>query len=145
MNDWLLFQIPEEEKNLGPHDRLIHVYHFTRDPNQNQMASIMWLTCWPIFSFRYGFQVLLIHVPKKLICVASILDMPCACSAFYLLIKISQNSNYFLLKLPCLDIHTLSVFIDSLVHEGYYYYLWNQSFPTSNSIYIQISIWFIIP
>ncbi|URE06756.1 ubiquitin carboxyl-terminal hydrolase [Musa troglodytarum] len=30
-------EIPEEEKNLGPHDRLIHVYHFTRDPNQNQM------------------------------------------------------------------------------------------------------------
>ncbi|CAL9077680.1 unnamed protein product [Musa acuminata var. zebrina] len=30
-------EIPEEEKNLSPHDRLIHVYHFTRDPNQNQM------------------------------------------------------------------------------------------------------------
>ncbi|XP_038981966.1 ubiquitin carboxyl-terminal hydrolase 12-like isoform X4 [Phoenix dactylifera] len=30
-------EIPEEEKNLGPHDRLIHVYHFTRDPTQNQM------------------------------------------------------------------------------------------------------------
>ncbi|XP_065003666.1 ubiquitin C-terminal hydrolase 12-like isoform X2 [Musa acuminata AAA Group] len=29
-------EIPEEEKNLSPHDRLIHVYHFTKDPNQNQ-------------------------------------------------------------------------------------------------------------
>ncbi|CAN4126351.1 unnamed protein product [Withania somnifera] len=27
-------EIPEEEKNLGPHDRLIHVYHFM-DPTQN--------------------------------------------------------------------------------------------------------------
>ncbi|XP_042416954.1 ubiquitin C-terminal hydrolase 13-like isoform X4 [Zingiber officinale] len=30
-------EIPEEEKNLGSHGRLIHVYHFTRDHNQNQM------------------------------------------------------------------------------------------------------------
>ncbi|XP_027931649.1 ubiquitin carboxyl-terminal hydrolase 13-like isoform X2 [Vigna unguiculata] len=30
-------QIPEEEKNLGSHDRLIHVYHFTKDTAQNQM------------------------------------------------------------------------------------------------------------
>ncbi|KAK8942800.1 Ubiquitin carboxyl-terminal hydrolase 13 [Platanthera zijinensis] len=30
-------EIPEEEKNLGPHDRLIHVYHFMKDLNQNQM------------------------------------------------------------------------------------------------------------
>ncbi|XP_042461162.1 ubiquitin C-terminal hydrolase 12-like isoform X1 [Zingiber officinale] len=30
-------EIPEEEKSLGLHDRLIHVYHFTRDSNQNQM------------------------------------------------------------------------------------------------------------
>ncbi|XP_068651292.1 ubiquitin C-terminal hydrolase 12-like isoform X1 [Aristolochia californica] len=30
-------EIPEEEKNLGPHDRLIHVYHFTKDASQNQM------------------------------------------------------------------------------------------------------------
>ncbi|XP_060186404.1 ubiquitin C-terminal hydrolase 13-like isoform X2 [Lycium barbarum] len=29
-------EIPEEEKNLGPHDRLIHVYHFTKDATQNQ-------------------------------------------------------------------------------------------------------------
>ncbi|OVA00858.1 Ubiquitin carboxyl-terminal hydrolases family 2 [Macleaya cordata] len=27
----------KEEKNLGPHDRLIHVYHFTKDASQNQM------------------------------------------------------------------------------------------------------------
>ncbi|KAJ1410275.1 Ubiquitin specific protease, conserved site [Sesbania bispinosa] len=30
-------EIPEEEKNLGQHDRLIHVYHFTKDTAQNQM------------------------------------------------------------------------------------------------------------
>jgi len=32
-------QIPEEEKNLGPHDRLIHVYHFMKDTTQNQVVS----------------------------------------------------------------------------------------------------------
>ncbi|KAL5720643.1 ubiquitinyl hydrolase 1 [Ranunculus cassubicifolius] len=32
-------EIPEEEKNLGPHDRLIHVYHFTKDTAQNQMVQ----------------------------------------------------------------------------------------------------------
>ncbi|CAO2840942.1 unnamed protein product [Amaranthus hypochondriacus] len=30
-------EIPEEEKNLGPHDRLVHVYHFTKETAQNQM------------------------------------------------------------------------------------------------------------
>ncbi|XP_020574244.1 ubiquitin carboxyl-terminal hydrolase 12-like [Phalaenopsis equestris] len=30
-------EIPEEEKSLGPQDRLIHVYHFMKDQNQNQM------------------------------------------------------------------------------------------------------------
>ncbi|KAJ9559114.1 hypothetical protein OSB04_013728 [Centaurea solstitialis] len=30
-------EIPEEEKNLGPLDRLIHVYHFTKETAQNQM------------------------------------------------------------------------------------------------------------
>ncbi|CAI9091428.1 OLC1v1026461C1 [Oldenlandia corymbosa var. corymbosa] len=30
-------EIPEEEKNLGPHDRLIHVYHFMKDASQNQV------------------------------------------------------------------------------------------------------------
>ncbi|GLT57010.1 hypothetical protein SLA2020_300170 [Shorea laevis] len=30
-------EIPEEEKNLGPHDRLIHVYHFTKETAQNQV------------------------------------------------------------------------------------------------------------
>ncbi|PIN20240.1 Ubiquitin carboxyl-terminal hydrolase [Handroanthus impetiginosus] len=29
-------EVPEEEKNLGPHDRLIHVYHFMKDTAQNQ-------------------------------------------------------------------------------------------------------------
>ncbi|KAJ0982593.1 hypothetical protein J5N97_010848 [Dioscorea zingiberensis] len=34
-------EIPEEEKNLGPQDRLIHVYHFTKDagPNQTQIQN----------------------------------------------------------------------------------------------------------
>lgn len=31
-------QVPEEEKNLGPNDRVIHVYHFTKDTAQNQMV-----------------------------------------------------------------------------------------------------------
>ncbi|KAI9153875.1 hypothetical protein LWI28_017843 [Acer negundo] len=30
-------EIPDEEKNLGPQDRLIHVYHFTKESAQNQM------------------------------------------------------------------------------------------------------------
>ncbi|XP_050281148.1 ubiquitin C-terminal hydrolase 12-like isoform X19 [Quercus robur] len=30
-------EVPEEEKNLGPHDRLIHVYHFMKDTAQNQV------------------------------------------------------------------------------------------------------------
>uniref|UniRef100_A0A2P2MFP2 ubiquitinyl hydrolase 1 n=1 Tax=Rhizophora mucronata TaxID=61149 RepID=A0A2P2MFP2_RHIMU len=30
-------EIPEEEKNLGPQDRLIHVYHFMKDVTQNQV------------------------------------------------------------------------------------------------------------
>ncbi|KAK5835875.1 ubiquitin C-terminal hydrolase 12 isoform X1 [Gossypium arboreum] len=30
-------EIPEEEKNLGPNDRLIHVYHFKKETAQNQM------------------------------------------------------------------------------------------------------------
>eukprot|EP00252_Welwitschia_mirabilis_P016663 TRINITY_DN3688_c0_g3_i1.p1 TRINITY_DN3688_c0_g3~~TRINITY_DN3688_c0_g3_i1.p1 ORF type:complete len:1111 (+),score=262.49 TRINITY_DN3688_c0_g3_i1:336-3668(+) len=32
-------EIPEEEKNLGPHDRVIHVYHFTRDVSQNHIQN----------------------------------------------------------------------------------------------------------
>ncbi|XP_038987974.1 ubiquitin carboxyl-terminal hydrolase 12-like isoform X9 [Phoenix dactylifera] len=32
-----IYKVPEEEKNLGPHDRLIHVYHFMKDTSQNQM------------------------------------------------------------------------------------------------------------
>ncbi|XP_065621467.1 ubiquitin C-terminal hydrolase 12 isoform X6 [Quercus suber] len=32
-------EVPEEEKNLGPHDRLIHVYHFMKDTAQNQVVS----------------------------------------------------------------------------------------------------------
>ncbi|KAK6929003.1 Ubiquitin carboxyl-terminal hydrolase 7, ICP0-binding domain, partial [Dillenia turbinata] len=32
-------EIPEEEKNLGPRDRLIHVYHFMKDTAQNQAVQ----------------------------------------------------------------------------------------------------------
>jgi ubiquitin carboxyl-terminal hydrolase 7 len=32
-------EIPEEEKNLASHDRLIHVYHVMKDPNQNQQIQ----------------------------------------------------------------------------------------------------------
>ncbi|KAF8005626.1 hypothetical protein BT93_K0032 [Corymbia citriodora subsp. variegata] len=32
-------EIPEEEKNLGPHDRLIHVYHFMKDTTQTQVQN----------------------------------------------------------------------------------------------------------
>ncbi|XP_058007531.1 ubiquitin C-terminal hydrolase 12 isoform X1 [Hevea brasiliensis] len=32
-------EIPEEEKNLVPNDRLIHVYHFMKDPAQNQQVQ----------------------------------------------------------------------------------------------------------
>ncbi|XP_028119958.1 ubiquitin carboxyl-terminal hydrolase 12-like isoform X5 [Camellia sinensis] len=34
-----IYEIPEEEKNLGPHDRLIHVYHFMKDTAQNQVVQ----------------------------------------------------------------------------------------------------------
>ncbi|KAL4576836.1 hypothetical protein LXL04_012936 [Taraxacum kok-saghyz] len=33
----VVYEIPEEEKNLGPQDQLIHVYHFTKESAQNQM------------------------------------------------------------------------------------------------------------
>ncbi|XP_057507402.1 ubiquitin C-terminal hydrolase 13-like isoform X2 [Actinidia eriantha] len=32
-------EIPEEEKSLGPRDRLIHVYHFTKETAQNHMIQ----------------------------------------------------------------------------------------------------------
>ncbi|KAI3419919.1 Ubiquitinyl hydrolase 1 [Psidium guajava] len=32
-------EIPEEEKNLDPRDRLIHVYHFMKDATQNQVQN----------------------------------------------------------------------------------------------------------
>ncbi|XP_044462738.1 ubiquitin C-terminal hydrolase 12-like isoform X4 [Mangifera indica] len=32
-------EIPEEEKNFGPLDRLIHVYHFMKDTAQNQVQN----------------------------------------------------------------------------------------------------------
>lgn len=42
----LYLQIPEEEKNLGPHDCLIHVYHFMNEENQNHVViSDLSLSC----------------------------------------------------------------------------------------------------
>ncbi|KAG2294873.1 ubiquitin C-terminal hydrolase 13 isoform X1 [Brassica napus] len=37
---WTLLaeEIPEEEKNIGPNARLIHVYHFTKESGQNQQV-----------------------------------------------------------------------------------------------------------
>ncbi|XP_071734690.1 ubiquitin C-terminal hydrolase 12-like isoform X2 [Rutidosis leptorrhynchoides] len=32
-------EVPDEEKDLGPQDRLIHVYHFTKDTAQNQVQN----------------------------------------------------------------------------------------------------------
>uniref|UniRef100_A0A161ZXS1 ubiquitinyl hydrolase 1 n=1 Tax=Daucus carota subsp. sativus TaxID=79200 RepID=A0A161ZXS1_DAUCS len=32
-----IYKIPEEEKNFGPHERLIHVYHFITETAQNQL------------------------------------------------------------------------------------------------------------
>ncbi|KAJ6909023.1 hypothetical protein NC652_020098 [Populus alba x Populus x berolinensis] len=34
-----IYKVPEEEKNLAPHDRLIHVYHFMKDTTQNQVVQ----------------------------------------------------------------------------------------------------------
>jgi hypothetical protein len=39
--NFLLPQIPEEVKNLGPHDRMIHVYHFLKDTAQNLMVRLI--------------------------------------------------------------------------------------------------------
>ncbi|KAK6147384.1 hypothetical protein DH2020_018296 [Rehmannia glutinosa] len=33
-------EIPEEEKNIGPNDKMIHVYHFTKEIAQNQVSRI---------------------------------------------------------------------------------------------------------
>lgn len=37
---FLLPQIPAEEKDLGPQDRMVHVYHFLKDTAQNQMVRL---------------------------------------------------------------------------------------------------------
>lgn len=46
-----MLQIPEEEKNLGPLDRLIHVYHFTKDTTQNQMVKFYLIYLYAFFIF----------------------------------------------------------------------------------------------
>lgn len=40
INNFFGIQIPEEEKNFGPHNRLIHVYHFTTETAQNQLVRL---------------------------------------------------------------------------------------------------------
>lgn len=47
----LYLQIPEEEKNLGPHDCLIHVYHFMNEENQNQVVISLTLCIWLKFVY----------------------------------------------------------------------------------------------
>ncbi|GER45747.1 ubiquitin carboxyl-terminal hydrolase [Striga asiatica] len=42
-------EIPEEEKNLGPNDRLIHVYHFTKDSSQNQV--VLYHYCFYVYTY----------------------------------------------------------------------------------------------
>lgn len=49
--DFLLPQIPEEEKSLGPHDRMIHVYHFLKDTAQNQMVRLNGFAVYTFFLF----------------------------------------------------------------------------------------------
>lgn len=39
-NYFFCIQIPEEEKNFGPHERLIHVYHFITETAQNQLVRL---------------------------------------------------------------------------------------------------------
>lgn len=46
---FLLPQVPEDEKNLGPHDRMIHVYHFLKDTAQNQMVRLNVLYVYDLF------------------------------------------------------------------------------------------------
>lgn len=41
LRETYILQIPEEEKNLGPQDRVIHVYHFTWDTAEDQMVWIV--------------------------------------------------------------------------------------------------------
>lgn len=54
----LKYQIPEEEKNLGPQDRLIHVYHFSKETAQNQMV-------WSHLEFfKITFSNLILRLPK---------------------------------------------------------------------------------
>ncbi|VAI14673.1 unnamed protein product [Triticum turgidum subsp. durum] len=46
-------EIPEEEKNLTAQDRLIHVYHFMKDPNQNHRFRILEIPfCWSSVKVR---------------------------------------------------------------------------------------------
>lgn len=41
-------QIPEEEKNLGPHDCLVHVYHFNEVATQDRPVRFFWYLCYPL-------------------------------------------------------------------------------------------------
>jgi len=54
--DFSLLQIPEEEKSLGPHDRMIHVYHFLKDTAQNQMVR---LNGFAVYAFYLVLKILI--------------------------------------------------------------------------------------
>ncbi|KAJ6923886.1 ubiquitin carboxyl-terminal hydrolase 12 [Populus alba x Populus x berolinensis] len=53
-----IYKIPEEEKNLGPQDRLIHVYHFTKESGQNQMRGFQVLTLYYICVLNSKYRIL---------------------------------------------------------------------------------------
>lgn len=62
---YLLAQIPEEEKNLGPHDRLIHVYHFMKDMAHNQVNRVCFLSMfmdYSLFTYCFHSYCLLLHM-----------------------------------------------------------------------------------
>ncbi|KVI07404.1 Peptidase C19 domain-containing protein [Cynara cardunculus var. scolymus] len=44
LGTFIIHNIPEEEKDLGPQDRLIHVYHFMKDASQNQVWKFAFLS-----------------------------------------------------------------------------------------------------
>ncbi|THF96231.1 hypothetical protein TEA_010166 [Camellia sinensis var. sinensis] len=69
--------IPEEEKNLGPHDRLIHVYHFMKDTAQNQVRVQNFGE--PFFLVIHESETLAevkVRIQKKLQHILHSLDMP---------------------------------------------------------------------
>ncbi|XVE61338.1 hypothetical protein DITRI_Ditri06bG0031400 [Diplodiscus trichospermus] len=59
-------EIPDEEKNLGPHDRLIHVYHFTKETAQNQMVQNFGEPFFLVIHEGETLAEVKVHIQKKL-------------------------------------------------------------------------------